>query len=85
MVCYLCVDFILIHDYSFIIVKKSKRSVTRSDKHESHEGLVLIASLIARHYVKNHLNHISQKKPGQNRDEITNTQENQNIDDTEVQ
>jgi len=66
-------------------VRKRKNSVAQRDKFESHEGLLLIAGLIARHHVKNLLNHMSQPKPGQNRDDFTNTQENQNIDDTEVQ
>lgn len=73
-------------------MKNSKHGVTRSDqglKPESHEGLALIASLIAQHHVKNRLRvtHENQTKPRQNRDDLlfTNTQESQNIDDTDVQ
>jgi hypothetical protein len=70
-------------------VKKRKHSITRRDKAESYEGLLLIAGLIARHHVKNRLKEIpiSQTKPRQNGDDFlsTNTQENRNVDDTEVQ
>lgn len=61
-------------------MRKRKNSITPRDKAESHEGLLLIAGLIARHHVKNRL-----KEIGQNRGEFNNTKESQNIDDTEVQ
>lgn len=70
-------------------MKKRKNSITRRDKAESHEGLVLIASLIAQHYVKNRLKgtYENQTEHEQNGDDFlsTNTQESQKIDNTDVQ
>jgi len=69
-------------------VKKRKNSITQRDKSESHEGLLLIAGLIARHHVKHRLTtYENQTEHEQNGDDFlfTNTQESQNIDNPDVQ